>query len=532
MKTFSRILMFMVVPVMAFANGVPLVFSIPSEQNPSNTFVNFVTVNTNFSGMYRDASGTAHSLVRNTNYSLATLISPVSVGGGAPSNHPAVLISNFISGRIYFNYGAAGLVNISDGYRPAAQTPADPNYKTRWAYLEPTVENSKFTGNLSYIDMFAFSISLEAINAPHAVNNPQLSAHGKAFAEATAATSIGVGSNILPDAGAMLPSTNFARIIAPQLRGDLYTSWSNYLKGYLPGKTNTLKGLFAGVGTQPSGHPLTQMQTYEFKVTFDTNGNAHLKAQPGSGDGYTHVSAPNRGPGVWDTNQSVTITFAVLDSIKGIYGNDPSYTVTNNGVLLTNTASIVNDYFGWVVGDLMAGLSFGYLSSTVDFRGTAIGDLYSAQWWGGYTADGTKIDITNTPAGHAIYFGKAQPDHPANYHRYAASIEPLTSGYGFALQDRPGKNLLELLTSTDTSGYLLITLNPDEDPETPLFIHTVDDAVVLSWPASKTNFLLRSESKLIQPVWTPVGVTPVVADGYLVVTSPISGSVQFYRLED
>jgi hypothetical protein len=112
MKTISRIIALFIIPISVNANGIPIVFQIPPDHNPSNVFVNFVTVNTDCSGMYRDAAGNPHALIRNVNYSIAQLTSPYSVGGGAPGNMPAVLISSFISGRIYFNYGSTGLVNL------------------------------------------------------------------------------------------------------------------------------------------------------------------------------------------------------------------------------------------------------------------------------------------------------------------------------------------------------------------------------------------------------------------------------------
>ncbi len=529
-KLIPAVCLSFLIPFQAHAGGVPIVFEFPADKNPSNVFVQFLTSSTNFKAMCRDHAGNPSNLYKNTAYSLADLTSPISVGGGAPSNEPAILVSNFISGRVYFNYGSNGLAGMSDTYIPAAQTESDPNFRVRYGYLEPTILNSEVTVDLTYIDFVGLSLSLEAVNAPHAENNPQLSAYGRELEEAVVASALNPGSNVLPNAAAALPSTNFARVIAPQLRGDLYPSWSNYCKVFLQGKTNTLKGLFAGVGAQPSGTPKTQMQTYEFKVTFNTNGDALLVATTNSGDGYTYVSAHNQGPGVGHSNQYVQIAFADLDSIQGIYGNDPSYTIVDNGTT-TTTVSIQNDYYGWVVGDLMAGLSFGFLSSTVDFKGKAIGEYYSAEWWGAYIADGVQVPATNSPGHQGLYFSKAQPDHPHNYHGFAAGLEPLTPGYGFALQDRLGKNLLKLNTLTDTNGYLIIRLNEDENPQPALTIDTTTDAVILRWPATNTGFQLTSQAVLTGTNWTAVPITPAVDNSKLVVTSPVADSIQFYRLK-
>ena len=130
-------------PLLSRGAAVPIVFEIPADHNPTNVFVQFLTSSTTLSAMYRNPSGNATSIHKNTAYSLASLTSPIPVGGGAPSNKPAILVSNFISGRIYFNYGTNGLAGLSDLYIPGAQNPADPNYYTRYGYLEPTVEGAK-----------------------------------------------------------------------------------------------------------------------------------------------------------------------------------------------------------------------------------------------------------------------------------------------------------------------------------------------------------------------------------------------------
>ena len=55
--------------------------------------------------------------------------------------------------------------------------------------------------------------------------------------------------------------------------------------------------------------------------------------------------------------------------------------------------------------------------------------------------------------------------------------------------------------------------------------------VVLSWPATATEFLVEVAASLAAPVaWRDAGATPVLADGRYSVTLPAAVGVHFYRL--
>jgi uncharacterized repeat protein (TIGR03803 family) len=55
--------------------------------------------------------------------------------------------------------------------------------------------------------------------------------------------------------------------------------------------------------------------------------------------------------------------------------------------------------------------------------------------------------------------------------------------------------------------------------------------MVLKWPASFSGFTVQSTTSLVSPViWTPVARSPVAIKGQNTVTTPISGTQQFYRL--
>ena len=68
-------------------------------------------------------------------------------------------------------------------------------------------------------------------------------------------------------------------------------------------------------------------------------------------------------------------------------------------------------------------------------------------------------------------------------------------------------------------------------PPPQLTIIGSGDNVILTWPTNAAGFTLPSMTNLVSPaVWTTVSPGPVVADGQNVVTNPISGTQQFYRL--
>jgi hypothetical protein len=445
---------------------VPIVFDLPAGTDPDKVWVQFLGTNP-LTGTYRDSSGHQLELKKNSPYSFAQITSPTPVSAAAPANKPAVLITEFVGGRIYVNFGNEGLQGLVGGYQPSLQNPTDPNIDKRWQNFEVTVEENKYNGNMTYIDCISISWSMEAKNAPTA-KNPQLltPADCQTLAEATAATPVAPDSNVVP-LGKILPSPDFVRVLGTMQAPKKYHDWKNYLQTTLQGKTTRIAGVFVGLGDQPAADSLLQAQTFDFLVTFDTAGNAHMVAQTGSGNGQD-ISVPDiqRGTGIGN-NVTITITYDELNGVNGIYGNNPKYTYTIDGIP-TITTGIQNDVTGWIVGDLLAGCSFGFPGSTVIFDGKPIGDLYSAEWWGGengrrpYQAYPSQIPKDETPGGHGLYFDKAQPAQPDNYDRWSNSLYPLTSAYGFSLEDRLGQTLMTVTLSENPDFYLLMTINSDD----------------------------------------------------------------------
>lgn len=453
----------------SFAGVAPvtMTFDIPSRLDPSEVFIHFVNTDNLITGTYLDTSGQSQTIELNTAYSLADITSPVALNG-APANTPAVSISYYDSGRIYISLGSElTQLGTTQWPQPNPNNINAPNRNIRYQYYEATIKpdgngDTNLWTNLTYIDFTAISLSLELFNASTAANSPQTtSANGLELVRAIAKSTASGQSNLFPSGTKILPDTSFARLLAPNISGQFYHDWTYFLQTVMPGKTASIRGLFAGRGDGPWTDETWQRQTYDFTATFDSGGNVTLTANPGSGNGQaSSIPSGLQGPGVGDTNQSIAITFDELNDIAGIYGNNPQMTINRDGMSPTVAAGLPNNVFGWVVGDLLAGICFGFVGSTTDFNGTAIGDMDSADWWGGLRFDGTKLDKSQTPAGQDLAFGKVQPDG-RNYHRYSATLLELTPAYGFPLQDRLDRNLMTYNAWTDQNGYMKITINPD-----------------------------------------------------------------------
>jgi hypothetical protein len=433
----------------ASVTPVPILFS---GNELSNTYIQFLggTV----VGTYYDGSGQLQTLQSNTAYSLMSIASGTPVAPNLPNDIPAVLVSSF-SGRMYISVGRGltGMGAVGSDYIPDAALPTDPNYTTRYQYIEPTIDNSQVYIDLTYIDFTSISLSMTAFNAPHATNEKQISQSSLRLATAAASAALLPNGSVLPSSADQLPSAAFARVISPQLATSaLYHDFTHYLKTTLANKTVRIAGTYVGTGTQPSGTPSTQAQSYDFTATFDSHGNINLVPNADSGNGKAAgVPSVQQGQGVGDS-RNISLTFSDLNANTGIFGCNAPYTLTAPSI---TTLGITNDFYGEVVGDLLAGLNFGFIGSSTSFNKITIGALASTQWWGGTMPDGTVVAISDTPGGEGMCFNRAQ-SNPLDYNSYAGSISALTTGYGFPLQDRLGTNLLTMNTATDLGSYLMV----------------------------------------------------------------------------
>ena len=392
--------------------AVPILFDNQTGLDPSQIFIQFMGGHA-VGGHYFDAltgNKTSLSGAPNQSYSLAqiqglgTFNATTNSKGASPqyANTPGILVDNLPSGRVYLNFGTQGLTNpTGSGYTPPSFLSSDPNYNTRWQYFEATVKNGQVWADLSYIDFTSISFNLTA-NASGAGNADQISQPAYYLANATLGSAISSNAS-LPVPGLLPPQPQFTRVISPQYtvgnNQTVYGNFTSYLNS-LHGQNSTISGFFAGVGGQ-LGQQTTAAQIYEYTATFSgsvaSNGTVTLTATPNSGTtfgNYTNgsivpVPAGNSGNGAG--NNTITLKYSDLIAATGIYGSNPPYQVS--GTFTQNNTGIVDDVFGRVVGDLLAGLTFGTVGSTVSANLTigngttttlngTIGSLPSSVWWG------------------------------------------------------------------------------------------------------------------------------------------------------
>jgi len=493
--------------------NTPFVFRLPTGMDPAQVSVQFFSNNcctviedTNSTlGYYIDesgvhqpihlATGTDPATQKNYTYTLKQITSSHATGG-APANVPALSLHTF-SGRVYISLTPSGLQGFTSGYvQPNPASTSDANNGIRYQYFEPTIDKTGINVDLTYIDLVSIGMGMDAVNAPTTYNNsPQTTTvNTLKLVQAVAGTTSPYAGNVIPSAAAILPSRNFLRVLPPMdfATNSPYHTWDDYLT-YLHGTTEgatpqliKIAGCFNGSGDTadfPGQPERLNSQFYNYHVKIEADGGATFTPQSDSGvpnsncGGIATKSSDNIVHGIGNQG-SITITAAALKDINGIYGCDPIATVSYadpvTGQMITPAAGKAgNDVFGRIIGDLTAGLNYGYPGSTYVFTSTyfptgeQIGKMDSQYWWG-HTSDkdtGAEIPSAQTPAGQDKAFSVVQ-SNPKYYNTYADGLLPYTTGYGFAYQDRASKNLLFFNVQQDANAYLRVTVNPDGAPTT------------------------------------------------------------------
>ncbi|HXC57176.1 MAG TPA: beta-1,3-glucanase family protein [Rhizomicrobium sp.] len=341
-----------------------------------------------------------------------------------------ISISRFVGGRIYFCYGRPWEFERS-GYEPSPAVSGDANYFRRYDKMELTYTPIKWD--------VADTTSFDYFSIPLALNSWRGGLAGTRVAAVTASTT----DKVVPALDALTngaahvkdPKTGaFVRVIGPgvypPLPGrpispyDNFESYFEYLQGsYAPAHGNVvarIEGWFGGVGEAPVTDP-TRAQDYAFTAAIDAGLNITLT-----------------GAGTLIGERTIRLGRDALLAPDGMYGSNPHFSIDG-----AKPAPPANDIYGWMVGDLLAGLNVGAVGSTVRLAGTAVGEMASQDWF--------KLKE---------YFGALQPKHPKNYNQWAATMSPLSQAYNFAYTDR--------------FAHVVATLNP----EPPVAVDTLEVVIL------------------------------------------------------
>lgn len=316
-------------------------------------------------------------------------------------------LSNF-SGRIYVCYGSPW-TSTHAGYEPSPISPSDPNYFKRYDKIELTYNgNAADVADTTSIDYFSIPIELNVYQGGvnGTLKGSLTASPTKTTVEAVKALTPTPGAAVVTDG-----SGHFVRVIAPNayppspgLPASPYDSFDSYLSylrdSYSPshsGVTATIAGHFNGVGPAPVTAQ-TMGQDYQFTVTIDASKNITLS-----------------GAGSLIGTHTLFFKYEDLMNPTGIYGANPNFYLDGSPSVLTPQ----NDIYGWMIGDLLAGLNIGAIGSTVDINGVQVGQMQSQQWF-----SLNKL------------FGELQPTHPEFYNQWAAQMSEISDAYNFAYSDR------------------------------------------------------------------------------------------------
>ena len=395
---------------------------------------------------------------------------------------------NSFSGRIYINYG---LVALTTPPNPGA--PGDSPY----IVFEPTVDGltlaaptpSASNMDLSYVDgisaqaatmvrssITGFALKATSVNPVTATNDIMENVKG-----------------LVPTAAKVMNGNKLVRIMSSAASPSSYHDWDSLIT-ILQGNTkNTplnvssytspLTGLPANYALNGalfgySGAPVIsgqlegfdKKQDYSMEAVFSTDINPTnnlILNNNGIKKGVSGVIIS--GSGTVSGDFSIYITQAILNAGTGIYGNNPEYVVyymnSKKKEEAYTTSGIVNDLGGRIVGDLMAGIVFGWSASTVNivahasatgtglyqipFSGTTVGELSTGELFFLLSLAGSQGKLQE-------WIGHSLDNTTTNYDPYLYAIARNSEAYGSGFTDR-----LEGYSNPDTYWY---TANPPVIP--------------------------------------------------------------------
>ena len=88
------------------------------------------------------------------------------------------------------------------------------------------------------------------------------------------------------------------------------------------------------------------------------------------------------------------------------------------------------------------------------------------------------------------------------------------------------------LAASDGAGHQAFSGVFDTMASTPrvLSARLSGTNLLVTWPAPASTYVLESAESLNPPVWSPVGITPILSGSVMIVTNPASASQKYFRL--
>ena len=444
----------------------------PAWSDPTQTWISFDGFFGNTTQTQTIGNTTITDFTDNwQSFSLASMLA--NTGLAYFNNTPQYTFSlNSFSGRIYMNYGATAL----------STQPATSDVSS-YLVFEPTVLGqtlplpgpTQSNMDLSYVDGISVAGTTTVRNATTG-----------AALKALSINPVTTNPNILNNVAALVPeaavardgSNNIVRIFSSAAQPGAYHDWTSLMNGLATAGTSLNVSSYYSPNTTPlvpyalnnalfgySGAPaisgqapnFDQMQGYVTSAVFMNNlnptGDPTLTSL-GIGNGTAGVVISGNGTtitggGTPASAFQIYITQTNLNAGTGIYGSNPGYVVVQGtpGNYTTSyvTTGIVNDLGGRIVGDLMAGMVFGWSNSTAsiaaiaaasgtDLTGTSfttdiLGNLSTGEYFFLLSLAGAQGKLN-------AWLGGAIDPNSNNYDVYLAAIAANSAAYGSGFTDR------------------------------------------------------------------------------------------------
>jgi hypothetical protein len=447
-------------------------------------------------------TGTAQTIGPNTvtdftstwrSFALESLLAPITDLPYLANTSQYTFSLNSFSGRVFINYGTAALT--------ASPNPSEPG-NSPYIVFEMDVAGATLpaptptTGNidLSYVD----GVSAQAATMlRNATTGAALLATSVNPVSATNDIMNSV-AGLVPAAAQVMNGSILARIMSSAACPSAYHDWTSLMNALeLTTKSSPLKvcsyrspltglpasyalngalfgysGAAAIAGQMPG---FETMQDYTMTATF----TADMNPVPHGGTSNATLNSVGittgtagviiTGSGTACGSFSIYIKKTDLNAGVGIYGNNPSYVVlypaTGTSQTAYATVGIWNDLGGRVVGDLMAGMVFGWSASTVKISdhaaatGTELyGTTFSATTVGGLSTGELffLLSLAGSQGTLQDWLGPNLDSNSENYDPYLYAIAINSEAYGSGFTDR-----LQGYSNPDTYWY---TANPPVIP--------------------------------------------------------------------